>query len=51
LQEALRDLGHQPGDFPAAERAAEENLCLPIFPELTAEAQRYVIEQVRALAG
>jgi dTDP-4-amino-4,6-dideoxygalactose transaminase len=51
LQEALKELGHHPGDFPAAERAAEENLCLPIFPELTPEAQRYVIEQVRAVAG
>ncbi|HWN81509.1 MAG TPA: DegT/DnrJ/EryC1/StrS family aminotransferase [Candidatus Udaeobacter sp.] len=51
LQEALKDLGHRPGDFPEAERAAEENLCLPIFPELTAEAQRHVIEQLIAVAG
>ncbi len=51
LQEALHDLGHRPGDFPAAERAAEENLCLPIFPELTPEARDYVIEQVLAVVG
>ena len=51
LQEALHDLGHRPGDFPVAERAAEENLCLPVFPELTSEARDYVIEQVRAVVG
>jgi dTDP-4-amino-4,6-dideoxygalactose transaminase len=51
LQEALKELGHRPGDFPEAERAAEENLCLPIFPELTAEAQRHVIAQLGAVLG
>jgi dTDP-4-amino-4,6-dideoxygalactose transaminase len=49
LQEALHHLGHRPGDFPAAERAAEENLCLPIFPELTPEARDYVTKQVLAV--
>ena len=51
LQEALKELGHRPGDFPESERAAEENLCLPIFPELTAEAQRHVIAQLSAVLG
>jgi dTDP-4-amino-4,6-dideoxygalactose transaminase len=34
LQKAHADLGHQPGDFPVSEAAAQEVLSLPIYPEM-----------------
>ena len=38
LQKAYASLGHQPGDFPVAEKASREVLSLPMYAELT-EAQ------------
>ena len=35
LQEAWRDLGYIAGDFPHSERAANEVLSLPMYPELS----------------
>jgi dTDP-4-amino-4,6-dideoxygalactose transaminase len=44
LQECLAFLGYHPGDFPASEEAAQAVLALPMFPELTVEQQRRVIQ-------
>jgi len=46
LQGAFQSLGHVKGDFPNAEKAAEEILSLPLFPEITEEQQAYVVESL-----
>lgn len=48
LQEAYAFLGHTPGDFPVAERCAEEFLSLPMFPELTTEQIERVAAELTA---
>jgi len=45
-QKCFAYLGHHAGDFPETERAARETLALPMYPELSPEAQRYVAESI-----
>jgi len=46
LQEAYRDAGYHQGDFPVAEKIAEEILSLPMFPHMSREQ---VCDTVRVL--
>jgi dTDP-4-amino-4,6-dideoxygalactose transaminase len=46
LQPLYASLGHKPGDFPHSERAAQEVLSLPMYPELRQEQIVRVVEAV-----
>jgi dTDP-4-amino-4,6-dideoxygalactose transaminase len=47
LQPALRYLGYSEGDLPETERAARENLCLPLWAGISAEQQAEVVGVLR----
>ncbi|MDT3669342.1 MAG: DegT/DnrJ/EryC1/StrS family aminotransferase [Aromatoleum sp.] len=51
LLPAFADLGYRRGQFPQAERAADEVLSLPMFAELTAAQCEAVSEAIRATAS
>jgi dTDP-4-amino-4,6-dideoxygalactose transaminase len=51
MQQAYHSFRYEPGDFPAARRAAAEILSLPMFPQLQAAQQARVVEEILAFTS
>src|SRR5947209_2413884 len=50
-QPCFEYLEYKGGDFPEAEQAARENLALPLYPEISREAQEYVVNCIAQFFG
>jgi dTDP-4-amino-4,6-dideoxygalactose transaminase len=51
LQPAMSYLGYEPGSLPETERAAAENLALPLWAGIGVQQQERVVATIRAAAG
>jgi dTDP-4-amino-4,6-dideoxygalactose transaminase len=51
LQPALRYLGYEEGALPETEKAARENLALPMWAGIPAEAQERIVSVIREAAA
>ena len=47
LQEVYKHLGYKLGDFPESERAQEEVLSLPMYPELSEEQIEKITQAIK----
>jgi dTDP-4-amino-4,6-dideoxygalactose transaminase len=47
MLKAYSYLGHKPSDFPVSVKLAEEILSLPLYPELSLEAQKHVVKTLK----
>jgi dTDP-4-amino-4,6-dideoxygalactose transaminase len=48
LQACFADLGYGEGDFPESETAAKETVAIPVYPELSGEQARSVVDAFKA---
>jgi dTDP-4-amino-4,6-dideoxygalactose transaminase len=46
LTDAYKFLGHKKGDFPVAEQCADKLVSLPMYPELTKDQIKYVVDSI-----
>lgn len=51
LQKCFASLGYKEGDFPNTEKASDEVMALPVYPELTDEMKDFVVETILSFLG
>lgn len=46
LQKAYKNLGYKPGDLPVSEYLAGRTFAIPVYPELTCEQKKYIVDMI-----
>lgn len=49
LQKSLRYLDYKKGDFPVAEKISKQVLSLPLYPELSLNQQKFIVESIKKI--
>ncbi len=47
LQKAYKNLGYKEGDLPNAEYLSHRTFAIPVFPELTDDEKKYIVEKLK----
>jgi len=47
LLEAYKNLGYRKGDFPSSEKASEETLAIPLYPEISPDQNEFVSKTIK----
>lgn len=47
LQKVYKDLGYKEGDMPVAEYLSHRTFAIPVYPELTEEQTKYIIDSIK----
>lgn len=47
LQKVYKDLGYKEGDMPVSEYLSHRTFAIPVYPELTEEQVRYIMEKIK----
>ncbi|AOR24684.1 DegT/DnrJ/EryC1/StrS family aminotransferase [Clostridium taeniosporum] len=48
LQKVYKDLGYKEGDMPVAEHLSHRTFAIPVYPELTEEQIKYIIDSIKS---
>lgn len=48
LQKVYKNLGYKEGDMPIAEYLSHRTFAIPVYPELTEEQMKYIIESIKS---
>ncbi|MBM6837474.1 DegT/DnrJ/EryC1/StrS family aminotransferase, partial [Clostridium saudiense] len=47
IQKVYKNLGYKEGDMPVAEYLSQRTFAIPVYPELTEEQIKYIVDSIK----